>query len=119
MHNYKNLSVWQKAVELSILVFELKKSFPEDEKFGLTIQTRRSAYSIPCNIAEGSRKSSKKDFNRFLEIADGSSAELNTQIIISSRLGYITVDQLHIFEPQIDEIQRMIKGLKEKNLKTK
>ena len=114
MHNYKKLIVWQKAVTLAVDIYNRTKSFPDDEKFGMTIQARKSACSIANNIAEGSRKSSKKDFNRFLEISDGSSAELNTQMIISKMVGYITEDELEFFEIRIDEIQRMIKSLKEK-----
>ena len=119
MHNYKKLIVWQKAVDLAVEIYSLTKNFPDEEKFGMTIQARKSACSIANNIAEGSRKSSAKDFNRFLEISDGSSAELNTQMIISSKVGYITEEELETFEVQIDEIQRMIKSLKERNLTSK
>ncbi|MCD4666155.1 MAG: four helix bundle protein [Bacteroidales bacterium] len=119
MHNYKKLIVWQKAVKLAVDIYNRTKGFPDDEKFGMTIQSRKSACSIAYNIAEGSRKSSGKDFNRFLEISDGSSAELNTQLIISKMVGYITDNELASFENRIDEIQRMIKSLKEKNLISK
>jgi four helix bundle protein len=117
MHNYKKLIVWQKAVELAFDVYSRNKTFPEDEKFGMTMQARKSSCSIANNIAEGSRKSSGKEFNRFLEISDGSSAELNTQLIISEKIGYIDADELESFEARIDEIQRMIGSLKERNLK--
>jgi four helix bundle protein len=117
MHNYKKLIVWQKAVELAVDVYNRTKRFPEDERFGMTMQARKSSCSIANNIAEGSRKSSGKEFNRFLEISDGSSAELNTQLIISEKVGYITHEELDSFEVRIDEIQRMICSLKEKNLK--
>lgn len=119
MHNYKKLIVWQKAVELAVDIYHLTNRFPKDEKFGMTMQARKSSCSIANNIAEGSRKSSGKEFNRFLEISDGSSAELNTQLIISQRVEYITKVELETFENRIDEIQRMIKSLKEKNLTTK
>jgi four helix bundle protein len=117
MHNYKKLIVWQKAVELAVDVYNRTKRFPEEEKFGMTMQARKSSCSIANNIAEGSRKSSGKEFNRFLEISDGSSAELNTQLIISEKIGYIITSELELFESRIDEIQRMISSLKEKNLK--
>lgn len=116
MHNYKKLIVWQKAVDLAITIYKITKRFPEEEKFGMTLQARKSANSIANNIAEGSRKSSGKDFNRFLEISDGSSAELDTQLIISNRVGYITEEELAVSENQIIEIQKIIKSLKEKNL---
>ncbi len=116
MHNYKKLIVWQKAVDLAVDIYSLTKSFPDEEKFGMTMQARKSANSIAYNIAEGSRKSSGKDFNRFLEISDGSSAELNTQLIISNKVGYIPEKELISSENRIEEIQRMIKSLKEKNL---
>ena len=118
MHNYKKLIVWKKSEDLAVDIYSLTKSFPDEEKFEMTLQARKSANSIANNIAEGSRKSSGKDFNRFLEISDGSSAELNTQLIISNKVGYITQEELIFFENRIEEIQRMIKSLKEKNLKS-
>jgi len=119
MHNYKKLILWQKAVELAVDIYHHTMKFPEEEKFGMTMQARKSSCSIANNIAEGSRKSSGKDFNRFLEIADGSSAELNTQLIISNRVSYIIISELKSFENRTDEIQRMIKSLKEKNITSK
>ncbi len=115
MHNYKKLIVWQKAVDLSVNIYDLTKKFPDEEKFGITMQARKSACSIAYNIAEGSRKSSGKDFNRYLEISDGSSAELNTQLIISQKVGYMGKNDLESLEVRIDEIQRMISSLKDKN----
>lgn len=116
MHNYKKLIVWQKVVELAVDIYNRTKKFPDDERFGMTMQARKSSCSIANNIAEGSRKSSGKEFNRYLEISDGSSAELNTQLIISEKIGYITTSELESFEGRIDEIQKMISSLKEKNL---
>jgi four helix bundle protein len=118
MHNYKKLIVRQKAVELAVDIYNLTKKFPDEENFGMTTQARKSACSIPNNIAEGSRKSSKRDFSCFLEISDGSSAELNTQLIISNLVGYIKNEELESFEIRIDEIQHMIKSLKDSNLNT-
>ncbi|MEZ5083187.1 MAG: four helix bundle protein [Bacteroidales bacterium] len=105
MHNYKKLIVWQRAVDLAVEAYQKTKLFPEEEKFGVTIQARKSACSIVYNVAEGSRKSSQNDVNRFLEISDGSSAELNNQLIISQRAGYIPLEELESFEIKIDEIQ--------------
>lgn len=119
MNNYKKLIVWQKAVDLAVEIYQRTKLFPEEEKFGITIQARKSSSSIAYNIAEGSRKNSKKDFNRYLEISDGLSAELNTQLIISQRVGCIPEEELESFEIKIDEIQKMINSLKESNSKSK
>ncbi|MEZ5196336.1 MAG: four helix bundle protein [Bacteroidales bacterium] len=119
MHNYKKLIVWQKSGELAVDIYHLTKQFLNEEKFGMTMQARKSSCSIANNIAENSRKSSGKEFDRFLEISDGSSAELNTQLIISNLVEYISEDELLSFENRIDEIQKMISSLKEKNLISK
>ncbi len=111
MHNFKELNVWKKARNLNTRIYPLKKRFPEDEKFGLTSQIRRSSVSISSNIAEGSSRSSNKDFIRFLRIALGSSFELETQLILSSDLKIIEskeVDQVII---EINEVQKMLRGL--------
>jgi len=88
MQSYQNLVVWQKAMDLVIAVYSLTLQFPESEKYGLIAQMRRSAVSIPSNIAEGKRRGSQKDFRRFLLIAFGSGAELETQLAIAQRLSY-------------------------------
>lgn len=80
--NYRNLKVWQQAISLVIDIYHLTENLPKTEQFGLTSQIRRAAVSIASNIAEGSQKKSKADFVRFLEIAQGSSAEVETQLII-------------------------------------
>ena len=85
---YKDLIVWQKSMNLVVEVYLLTEEFPASEQYGLTAQIRRSAVSIPANIAEGRRKSSKKDFRHFLSIAYGSGAELETQIEICKRLPF-------------------------------
>ena len=88
MQSYQNLVVWQKAMDLVIAVYSLTLQFPESEKYGLIAQMRRSAVSIPSNIAEGKRRGSQKDFRRFLLIAFGSGAELETQLAIAQRFSY-------------------------------
>ncbi len=118
MYYYKELKVWQKAIELTIIVYKLTDKFPKSEVFGLTMQSRRSSCSIANNIAEGSGRGSAKDFNHFLDIAYGSSAELETQLIISKKLNFITISDLEDSTKRIDEIQRMITGLKSRNLKS-
>lgn len=96
------------------MVYTITKGFPEEEKFGLTSQMRRSAVSIPSNIAEGSGRDSDKEFNHFLFIARGSTYELETQLIISEEIGLLNSEELKMFSERIDEIQRMITNLQKK-----
>src|SRR3989304_1877241 len=91
INSYKDLIVWQKAVKLALVVYELTSRFPKEESFGLTSQMRRSAVSIPSNIAEGRSRGTKKDFIQFLRIAFGSGAELETQIIIAKQIDNIRI----------------------------
>ena len=85
---YQNLEVWKESIELVKAIYLLTHNFPEDEKFGLTSQIRRAVISIPSNIAEGSARYSNKDTARFVDIAIGSLAEVETQLIIAKELGY-------------------------------
>jgi len=100
IQTYKDLIVWQRAMDLVGALYELTEKFPNSETYGLISQMRRCAISIPSNIAEGRRRGSKKDYRQFLVIAYGSGAELETQIEIAKRLpfsknlDYIKVDQL-------------------------
>lgn len=112
MHNFKRLEVWNKSMALVRNIYELTKKFPKTEQFGLTSQIQRAAVSIPANIAEGSAKSSNKDFARFLEISVGSSCELETLIIIAKDLSYIDEANFNLLDKQIKEIQRMLLGFK-------
>ena len=89
MEAFKNLIVWQKAMELVRVVYQLSKSFPSDERYALTDQLRRAVVSIPSNIAEGNGRASNKDYAHFLAIARGSLFETLTQIQIAEDLGYI------------------------------
>lgn len=84
MEGFKSLIVWQKSMALADIIFHLTKRFPKDEQYGLTSQMRRAAISIPSNIAEGSRRSSKKDYAQFLRIACGSAVELETQLLLAN-----------------------------------
>ena len=111
---YKDLDIWQKGMDLSVLIYEVTKKFPVDEKFGLISQMRRCAVSIPSNIAEGSARNSYKEFVKFLHIALGSLAELETQLLLATRLGYLEKD----FQIQTEEIRRKTLNYA-KHLKTK
>jgi four helix bundle protein len=88
MRNFKELKVWQKGFQIAINSFKITESFPQKEKYVLTSQINRSAVSIPSNIAEGSSRSSDKDYNRFIEISLGSSFELETQLLIANEINY-------------------------------
>jgi len=83
MHNLKELKIWHKAMDLFVEVYEASSKFPKEEIYGLTSQIKRSAISIPSNISEGAGRNSNKEFIHFLRIANGSSYELQTQLIIS------------------------------------
>ncbi|MBX9680427.1 MAG: four helix bundle protein [Gemmataceae bacterium] len=107
--HYKNLLVWQKAVDLVTQVYVVTRSFPREEMFGLTSQIRRCAVSVPSNIAEGQARLTNGEFRQFLGIAKGSLAELDTQLIIAENLGYLKeAGPLFV---QISEVGRMISGL--------
>lgn len=110
MHNLKELKIWNKAIDLAVEVYRVTSSFPVEEKFGLTSQSRRAAVSISSNIAEGAGRTSFKEFKYFLGIANGSSFELQTQLFISSKLGLINTEDLEKLLLLIDELQKMNYG---------
>ncbi|MCK6649864.1 MAG: four helix bundle protein [Bacteroidia bacterium] len=114
MHNLKELKIWNKAVELSVRVYEVTASFPKEEVYGLTSQIRRCAVSIPSNISEGAGRNSNKEFIHFLGVANGSCYELQTQLIISNKLNLITDEVLQILLNEIEEIQKMSYTFKNK-----
>ena len=111
MSDFRNLEVWKKSIDLSLEVYRLTKKFPKEEIFVLTSQMRRCSNSIPSNIAEGSSNRSKLDFKRFLNIALGSSFELETQILLSFRLGYLSDTDYTILSETLNHIQRMLQNL--------
>lgn len=110
-HNFKNIKVWQKSVDLAVKVYHVTKEFPSEEKFGITSQMRRASVSIPSNIAEGTAKSTSKSFINSLDISLGESYELETQAIIANMVGLLDKEQFTSFESDISEVQRMINGL--------
>lgn len=113
MHNLKELKIWHKAVDLATDVYRLTADFPKEEKYGLISQIRRSAVSISSNIAEGAGRNSEKEFSHFLGISNGSSYELQTQLIISRNLGIVNSELESILD-QIDQIQKMNYSLQQK-----
>jgi four helix bundle protein len=108
--SYQDLIVWQKAMDLVIAIYAITKDFPTEERYGLASQMRRAAVSIPSNIAEGRRRGTGPEFQRFLLIAYGSGAELETQYEIGLRLGYI-VENEHSCRALLDEIMRMLNAM--------
>lgn len=107
--DHKELDAWNEFVELSLLIYSVTKSFPKEEQYGLVQQIRRAAISIPSNIAEGCARESTKETIRFLYIALGSLAEVETQTIISHRLGFI--DNADNMQNQIVKVKQIILGL--------
>ena len=106
--SYKNLVVWQKSKELVLHVYKITDAFPQHEQFGLQSQIRRSAISIPSNIAEGKYRSSHKDLKHFLHMAFGSGAELETQLSIANDLGYISHGNYNACTSLLDEVMKML-----------
>ena len=107
--DHKDLEVWKKSIDTVIEIYRLSDAFPKSEIYGLTSQLRRAAVSIPSNIAEGAARGSDKEFLYFLNIASGSLAEVETQIIIAKRLGYVTTEE-QILE-SVKTIRKMLAGL--------
>lgn len=111
MKTHRDLKVWQNSIDLVTEIYKLTKAFPSSETFGLTSQIQRSAVSVPSNIAEGAARNSNKEFSRFLSIALGSLAELETQLIISKNIKYLSKDQFDSILTSLIEIRKMLSGL--------
>ena len=112
MKAHHRLKVWQRAIDFVTGIYKLTEAFPKEEIQGLIGQMRRAAVSIPSNIAEGAARDSKREFRKFLSIAQGSASELETQLIIAEKLGLcFGIDNLM---SELDEISKMIVGLRRK-----
>ena len=111
MKTHKDLTVWQKAMELVMEVYEATKMFPREEIFGLTSQMRRAVVSIPSNIAEGYGRLHQRETENFLSIALGSACELETQLILSKDLGYISLDEVEQLTIEVQNIIKMLAAL--------
>jgi four helix bundle protein len=110
MKDFKKLKIWQKGMEIVLKSYQLAKVLPTEERYGLRSQICKSAVSIPSNIAEGSAKSSKKDYKNFLEIALGSSYELKTHILIIEMVGIGEQELIRTLLKDVDEEQKMMQG---------
>jgi four helix bundle protein len=108
LKTHKDLDVWKHALDLAQDVYQATREFPKEELYGLTMQVRRAAVSIACNIAEGAARRSKKEFVQFLYIALGSSAELETQLLLAERMGFLSPSRLLT---RIERVRMMLLGL--------
>lgn len=116
--SFKDLQIWQRGVRLVKTIYDLTKVYPREELYGLVSQTRRSAISIPANIAEGFTRFHDKEFMQFLYVALGSGAECVTHLTIAEQLRYVTTKQTEPVVQEIDEISKMIMALI-KNIKAR
>ena len=114
VQSYRELIVWQKSMDVVELIYRATKKFPREEIYGLTSQIRRMAVSIPSNIAEGQARKSTAEFKNFLSIAQGSKAEVETQLMIAVRLEYVTQDEATPILNLLEEISRMSTSLQQK-----
>lgn len=112
--SYRDLIVWQKAMDLVVNVYKKTKGFPREELYGLTSQLRRAVVSVPSNIAEGQGRNSTKEFLHHLSIAYGSPCEVGTQVLIAHRLGYLERREVDGFDELSSEVGRLINGLSNK-----
>ncbi len=109
--SYRDLIVWQKAVELVTEIYRVTRQFPKDEIYGLSSQIRRAAVSVPCNIAEGQGRLTRGEFHQFLGYARGSLLEMETQVVIAGNLGYLQEDQANRLLELSAEVGRILNGL--------
>ena len=109
--DFKNLIVWQRSMELTEGIYLLIREFPPEERYALSDQMRRSAVSIPSNIAEGQGRDSKQEFLRFISIARGSLCEIETQLLIAQRIGYVSQVKVEPLVDKCAEVSRMLRSL--------
>ncbi len=105
---HKNLDVWNRAMDLAVEVYSITSQFPKEELFGLVSQTRRAAVSVPSNIAEGAARNSRKEYIRFLYVALGSIAELETQLLLAARLKFVPRIEA---SDRVEQVRQLILGL--------
>jgi len=111
MRPHHKLDAWRKSIDLVVEIYKATDSFPKEERYGLTSQIRRAAVSIPANIAEGAARFSNREFAHFLSNAQGSASELETELIISHRMGYLDKGRYSRLITPHDQIGRLITGL--------
>lgn len=111
MHKFQELKVWQKAIDLTVNIYDCTENWPNTEKFGLISQIRRSSVSVCSNIAEGAGRNTKGEFVQFLGIANGSAYELQTQIELACRLTFLSEEEKERLVAEIEEIEKMLYNL--------
>lgn len=111
VRSYKDLLVWQKAMDIAAATYELTRTYPRDELFGLTSQSRRAAASIPANIAEGYGRDSRPSFIQFLRVSQGSLKELETHLLLAERVAVVEGGLIEPVLRDLDELGRMLRGL--------
>ena len=111
MQSYKEFTVWQKSMDLAVEVYSLIKKLPKEELYGLSSQIRRAVISIPSNIAEGQGRNSTREFVKFLAIARGSQCEVETQLQLCIRLGYLSEEETKVVLGICEEISKMLNAL--------
>ncbi len=114
LRNYRDLIVWQKAMALVEEIYALSGCFPTDERFGLVAQIRRAAVSVPSNIAEGQARNSTREFVQFISHAEGSLAEVDTQLTLSQRLGFCREAETQEIFLHVEEVRKMLMSLRGK-----
>jgi four helix bundle protein len=114
VQSFRDLLVWQRAIQLTVQIYELTRAFPREEIYGLTSQMRRSAVSIPSNIAEGTGRSGTAELKHFLSIARASNCELQTQLIIARELSFGDKDRITVAEDLTHEVGKMIFAMAQK-----
>ena len=114
MKDFRNVKVWEKSHQLTLVVYQITRSFPDDEKYGLVSQLRRSVSSIPANIAEGCGRGSDNDFARFIQVAIGSASETEYHFLLAKDLGFIDAETWKDLNNKINEIKRMLINLNKK-----
>ena len=111
MRPHEKLDVWKKGIDFVVALYKATEKFPKEERFGLTSQLRRAAVSIPANIAEGAGRKSYKEFAHFLSNSQGSASEVETELLIASKLSYLEDGNYLALNTSLDEIGRMLTGL--------
>ena len=111
MRSHSKLDVWNKSIDFVVAIYQATEAFPKEEKFGLTSQLRRAAVSIPANIAEGAARRSAKEYIQFLSHSQGSASEVETELLIAFRLGFLTKPRYEELYRDLDDIGRMITGV--------
>ena len=108
MKDFRQLSIWQRSHQLTLAIYKLTRTFPSDERYGVTAQLRRSMASVPANIAEGCGRDSEPELKRFLDIAHGSASESDYHLLLAADLGYLSEEEYNPLAKEISELKRMI-----------